>query len=122
MFTVLEIAAFPDFIPVTSSDRRRKIPVSDRSPWAAKVRATIPAAVPENEVQASGLDDVVVPSIGDGKAVVVQVDEIRASVDHYDRASSKVDIEIDFRVGIGLRTAEQHPCKTGCQNEGFFHR
>jgi hypothetical protein len=122
MFTVLEIAAFPDFIPLTPSDRRRKIPVSDRSPRAAKACATIPVAVPENEVQIPGLDDVIVPSIGDGKAVVVQVDEIRASVDYYDRASSKVDIEIDFRVSIGLRTAQEHPCKAGCQKEGLFHR
>jgi hypothetical protein len=92
MFAVLEIAAFPDFIPVTPSDRRWKIPVSDRNPRTAKTRATIPAAVPEYEELVPGLDDVIVPSIGDGKAVVVQVDEIRVSVDNYNRASPKVDI------------------------------
>jgi hypothetical protein len=63
MFTVLEIAAFPDFIPLTPPDSRRKIPVPDRSPRSAKARATIPVAVPENEEQVPGLDDVIVPSI-----------------------------------------------------------
>jgi hypothetical protein len=76
---VLDVAIAPDIIPSMPSDRRREFVIVDAFPGTAIVPCTEPVAIAEDEVGVVEIDYVIGSSIGDRKAVVVKVDEIRAA-------------------------------------------
>ena len=117
MLTVFVVAVLPDLIPVMSSDSRGEPAISDRFPWATIVSAAIPPPITVDEEKIIVLDDVIVPAIGNGKAVVVQIDKIRAIVDDDSRSTTKIDMEVEFRPRIGKWADEQHTGDPGCKKD-----
>jgi hypothetical protein len=99
------------------SDLVGQAPVPHRSPRAAVVPGAVPSAVAVDKVIVVKKDDVIVPAVGDGKAVIVDVNEIGAVVIHIKRPA-QVDIQIDFGIRIAWgRCAEQQSRNTGAGQE-----
>jgi hypothetical protein len=113
MAAVFAVAAMPDVIPSVPSDLVGQAQVSDRSPRPAVVARAEPSAVTVDKVKIAIPDDIVVPAVGDGKTVIVEVDEIGAIVIDITRAA-QVDVQIDFSIGIVRgRCAEQQSRNPG---------
>jgi hypothetical protein len=78
MLAVFTVAAMPDVIPAMPSDRVGKLPIPHGLPRATIVRRAEPSAVAIDEIEPIVPDDIVIPSIRDCKAIVIEVNEIGA--------------------------------------------
>jgi hypothetical protein len=92
-----------DAVPAMPSDLVRQVTVHHRRPRAAIVGGAEPAAVAVDEKESIVLDDVIVPPVRDGKAIIVKVNKIGGSAHGNERpVSAKIELHIEFRMGVVL--------------------
>jgi hypothetical protein len=113
VFAVFTVAAAPDIVQTMPSDLIRKVPIPDTIPRSKERGRTEPSAVAVYEVESVEPDDIVVPSPGNGKTLIVEVDEVGTSVCHRSGTSPDVEVKIEIRTGITQWSAEQHSSDSG---------
>ena len=122
MTAVLEVPASRDFNPAVSPDRVGKVIFPDKAPWSTIALGNVPVAVIEQVVQVIEVNDVMGATIGHGESVVVQIDEIRSSLnDILGPALSEIKMQIDFGTCIGVRITRKHSGNSECQQDFFSH-
>jgi len=81
------VAASSDVVPAVTPDLPGQVIISHQPPRAAVVGGAVPVAVAVNEIETAEADEVVVPPVGNIKAVIVEVDKIGIVAYDNNRAS-----------------------------------
>ena len=73
----------------------------------------MPVSIMVDEIESAKTDNIEIPTTGNGKSVIVQVDEVRVSVRVGGWSFTGFHVRIDFRTHTTWGSAEQNSRQTG---------